>query len=1459
MRPLVAGAVLAILIPLAFAFANAEDCPIPYAADFATTAEWGFADEKSGGHETGDGELKIWANDSNHLQVAWAAVDLWCPQGFVLSSTAHLTTDVVSGSLGFALRNVEGTVFYVRLQPAGFFRVERHVDEESLDVPVVWTPCPSLNPGLEPNEISLFVGEGDPVLAVNGERVADLAIDLGDVVAVGLFAASQQTVPIGAAFSAFTIETYTDEALDALAASAAFTAVTHGLPFSDDFDDEGSGWEVSSYTSGHQGYVAGEYAIWLEKDHMSAVAFAPISELPEDGFVVEATAYRASGASDAGYGIYFGESLDDSYRLQVTVDGYYRVLWKKSGEWEPSPVPWTASSLVRREGEANEVAFVIADGTAALLLNGEVVGSIDVEMDGPFHVGVLAMCGAQAPSELRYTSFAVREATASDLATAQEASAETAEVKHPFPFTDEFESADTGWPVGASENRSVSYVDGELAFRFEESPWNTRSWAPLEDACPDAFVIEAAGRKVSGPDNVSRLGLVWGLSNSDYYLFYVSGDGFYRVLQLRKGQWQDDPVRWTFSDAIRQGDSLNELRVLAVEDRATIFVNETRLTSIPLEMPGPYDVGLAAGTGSSEETPVEARFSNFSVRTPTEAELAALQEEPPASTTPTYTLPLAEDFDDPESGWQSTSTADGVRQYADGEYSIRVDREHWTLGAWAPLTELVPEPFVIEAVGYAEPGSAVASAQMGLLLGLSSEDYYYFYVSTDGFYRVLQIRKGQRQDDPVRWTPSDAIHQESVANVLRVVVSNGVATFEANGATLTALNLDLSGPYKVGVFGAAGETCPAEIRYTGFSVREATEDDLALPEEAPAAVEPPTHALPFSDDFDDPESGWGARETDTGGTTYRDGEYAIWVDDDYRDWRAWSPLAEPIVGAFVVEVSGYKHSGADDAEIGLVWGYSNNDLYVVRVSADGFYKIAYKRKSVWQDDPVEWTQSSHIHQGGESNALKLVISEGQATVLANGEVLTTLSLALEGPYKVALLGGSDESFPVELRYTSFSVREAMPADLSLAEEAPAEAVAPTYALPFRDDFDDPQSGWGVSESETGGTAYRDGEYAIWVDDDNRYWRTWSPLSEPIAGAFVVEAEGYKLSGANDASLGLLWGLDADDFYLLYVSADGFYRVSYKRKGVWQERPVDWTPSVHIHRGSEPNALKLLIADGQATIFVNEEILTTLAMDLEGPFRIGMMGSADDSFPVELRFTSFSVREATEADLSGVQGTQPEPAAPVHALPFHDDFDDPQSGWASSESETGGKGYVEGEYAFWLDDDHRTIWSWAPVGEIDAENFTLRAEAHAVRGGDSGKYGFVVGSDSDNAYFFQVWTNWQYKVSYRRNGEWQEALVPWTPDWNIEHAEAMNSLRLAVSGDTATLFVNGSQLTTVQLELPRPYRVGLLGASHTVYPAEVRIVNFSASQESLADRDGDGVPDEIDFCPDYPGDPAFDGC
>jgi photosystem II stability/assembly factor-like uncharacterized protein len=45
----------------------------------------------------------------------------------------------------------------------------------------------------------------------------------------------------------------------------------------------------------------------------------------------------------------------------------------------------------------------------------------------------------------------------------------------------------------------------------------------------------------------------------------------------------------------------------------------------------------------------------------------------------------------------------------------------------------------------------------------------------------------------------------------------------------------------------------------------------------------------------------------------------------------------------------------------------------------------------------------------------------------------------------------------------------------------------------------------------------------------------------------------------------------------------------------------------------------------------------------------------------------------------------------------------------------------------------------------------------------------------------------------------------------------------------------------------------------VFRLELSAKGSEDSSSALSDRDGDGVPDAQDYCPDYPGNPDFDGC
>lgn len=177
--------------------------------------------------------------------------------------------------------------------------------------------------------------------------------------------------------------------------------------FSEDFNDEASGWGVWSNRDGGHGYRDGKYAIWANDEFFYFFSWAPTDEKCPTNFRVEATAYKFSGSDDAMYGIIWGVDDSNHYSFLVSADGWYVVMFLRRGEWETDPIPWAQSSVIRQRGARNTLSVTIEDGRAALRVNGTIVTSFRLTLPGPYWVGARGDSYENFPVEVRFTEFKI--------------------------------------------------------------------------------------------------------------------------------------------------------------------------------------------------------------------------------------------------------------------------------------------------------------------------------------------------------------------------------------------------------------------------------------------------------------------------------------------------------------------------------------------------------------------------------------------------------------------------------------------------------------------------------------------------------------------------------------------------------------------------------------------------------------------------------------------------------------------------------------------------------------------------------------------------------------------------------------------------------------------------------------------------------------------------------------------
>jgi len=105
---------------------------------------------------------------------------------------------------------------------------------------------------------------------------------------------------------------------------------------------------------------------------------------------------------------------------------------------------------------------------------------------------------------------------------------------------------------------------------------------------------------------------------------------------------------------------------------------------------------------------------------------------------------------------------------------------------------------------------------------------------------------------------------------------------------------------------------------------------------------------------------------------------------------AWSLCENHPFADFVMEVDATQVEGVDDNGYGMVFRYTDgsDEYYVFAISGDGFYVFAFD--GVKMDSPeilLDWTESSAINQGTQTNHLKVVAVGGKFQLYVNDQFL----------------------------------------------------------------------------------------------------------------------------------------------------------------------------------------------------------------------------------------------------------------------------------------------------------------------------------------------------------------------------------------------------------------------------------------------------------------------------------------
>lgn len=183
-----------------------------------------------------------------------------------------------------------------------------------------------------------------------------------------------------------------------------------------------------------------------------------------------------------------------------------------------------------------------------------------------------------------------------------------------------------------------------------------------------------------------------------------------------------------------------------------------------------------------------------------------------------------DDFSDPNSGWDTHTGADVTTNYDEGRYLLAV--EETLLDVWAtPGLELTDVVFEADSQYAAGP----ENNEYGLMCrytraGDGSNSFYFFFVSSDGYYALGKVVKNARNvlsPEDGSFQPSDSIQMgPSAINHLSAICQGTHFSLSVNGSLVGEFEDDELPRGDIGLIAGTFEEGGVRIHFDNVVVRQ---------------------------------------------------------------------------------------------------------------------------------------------------------------------------------------------------------------------------------------------------------------------------------------------------------------------------------------------------------------------------------------------------------------------------------------------------------------------------------------------------------------------------------------------------------------------------------------------------------------------------------------------------------------
>jgi len=179
---------------------------------------------------------------------------------------------------------------------------------------------------------------------------------------------------------------------------------------------------------------------------------------------------------------------------------------------------------------------------------------------------------------------------------------------------------------------------------------------------------------------------------------------------------------------------------------------------------------------------------------------------------PSGAVLFQDDFSSPATGWDRMRVSEGIMDYHGGGYRILVNAPQ--VNFWAtPRRDFSDVRIEVDTGKLGGPDEN----RIGLLCRLSGDNYYFFIISSDGYYGIGIFFSGQAiLLGQSAMLPSEHINQGLAVNHLRADCAGDTLTFYVNGFQVAQAQNDALSAGNIGILAGAFDTPGVDVIFDNF-------------------------------------------------------------------------------------------------------------------------------------------------------------------------------------------------------------------------------------------------------------------------------------------------------------------------------------------------------------------------------------------------------------------------------------------------------------------------------------------------------------------------------------------------------------------------------------------------------------------------------------------------------------------